>query len=286
MNEPMNNVAAIQMCPTPELESNLSQVEKLVAQAVNNSAKLIVLPENFAYPGTKAIKQAMATERTPEGPARAFLADIAKQHGIWLIGGTIPVADGPVADCADAEEKGYAACLAFDPQGEEAARYNKIHLFDANVADAVGSYRESERFLAGAQPVVVGTDIGVVGLSVCYDLRFPELYRRLVAAGAEILVVPAAFTATTGEAHWEMLLRARAVENLCYVIGANQGDRDGRKPTWGGSTIISPWGKVLAEMADGPGVVTAPIDLEKLESARSSLPALEHRRIDVVQQPT
>ncbi len=280
----MNKAAAVQMCPTSDLAKNLEQAAQLIQRAVDAGAELIVLPENFAYPGNRSIKQGMTAERDADGPARRFLSAQARQQGAWIVGGTLPIADGTGAASEGDGDKAYAACLVFDPAGNQVARYNKMHLFDVDVDDRVGRYRESERYIAGQAPVVVKTDLGKVGPSVCYDLRFPELYRQLLEQGAEILAVPSAFTAVTGEAHWELLLRARAVENLCYVIGADQGDRDAAKPTWGGSCIVDPWGQVLAEQDQGPGVVVAEVGLQKLQRLRSQLPAIEHRRFGVVKK--
>ena len=281
-------ISAIQMLASTSLEANLKQAEDLIAQAVSEGANLIVLPEYFAYYGCGSgdcSRAETASERgvlevSEDGPVRSFLREQARKQGVWLVGGTLPVADKP------AESRPYAASFVLDDRGCEVARYNKIHLFDVDVAeggDQDSRYRESQDYCPGDTPVVVETPFGKLGLSVCYDLRFPELYRYLSACGAEILLVPSAFTAATGKAHWQLLLRARAVENLCYVVGANMGDRNHPgKPTWGGSTIIDPWGGVIAEIAGGQGVVSADIDLQKLKQLQKKMPALEHRRLSVV----
>lgn len=274
-------VAAIQTTPQGDLERNLTQAADLMAQAVGEGARLLVLPENFAYGGGGDTLAAGMAEATSEGPARRFLADQARRHGVWIVGGTIPITDLANAD-KNADRRPFAALLVVDESGREVARYDKIHLFDVDVGDSHGSYRESRDYRPGSTPVTVDTPCGRLGLSVCYDLRFPELYRLLAEDGAIALVVPSAFTASTGEAHWELLMRARAVENLCYLVGANLGDRDHpRKPTWGGSAIIDPWGQVLASMDGGPGVVVAEIDTGRVASLREKMPVLGHRRFGV-----
>lgn len=265
--------AVVQIRGDKGLEGNLAACAHWLQRASEAGAMLVVLPENFAYYGCRDLPRAAADESTPAGPVRQFLASQARSNGVWLLGGTIPVADS-------LDEKPHAASLLLSPQGEEVARYNKIHLFDVDVAETGKSYRESDDYRHGSDVVVAPTPLGNLGLSVCYDLRFPELYRALTARGAEILAVPSAFTAATGRAHWELLLRARAVENLCYVIAANLADRDHpRKPTWGGSAIIDPWGRVLAALEDEEGFAVADMDLGEQAVLRRNMPVLEHRRI-------
>ena len=272
----VSQVAALQMTSGGSLEANLQQAQSLIEQAVKQGAKLLVLPEYFAYHGCGDISATAQQEQYSTGPARTFLAEQASYHQVWIVGGTIPVA---IPD----DERAMASCFVVNDEGREVACYQKIHLFDALVDDAKGRYRESDNYCHGDQPVVVETPFGKLGLTVCYDLRFPELYRYLADQGAEIMVVPSAFTATTGEAHWQLLLRARAVENLCYVIGANMGDRTHPKqPTWGGSAVVDPWGNILSELDDGQGVVTAGIDLDYLKKLRQKMPVHEHRRFSVV----
>lgn len=275
----VTKVAAIQMTSGGDLDSNLSQAKGLIEAAVKQGAQLLVLPEYFAYHGCRDISTIARQEQLPSGPARQFLASQARRHQVWLVGGTIPVA-------LDGSTRVAASCFVVDDRGDEVACYQKMHLFDVDVADAKGSYRESETYCHGNQPVVVDTPFGKLGLSVCYDLRFPELYRYLSDLGAELIVAPSAFTAATGEAHWQLLLKARAVENLCYVIGANMGDRlHPKRPTWGGSAIIDPWGQVLDSLDDGAGVVVADIDLGYLKTLRQRMPVHEHRRFRVVKAP-
>ena len=283
----LNKVAALQMTSSSHdsgdtdrisksLDANLAQAHQLIEQAVNQGAKLLVLPEYFAYHGCGDPAVIAQQEKTPNGPARTFLADQARQHKVWIVGGTIPVA-------VPGDERASASCFVVNDEGREVACYQKMHLFDVQVDDAHGSYRESDDYCHGNQPVVIDTPVGKLGLSVCYDLRFPELYRHLADQGAEVIVVPSAFTAKTGEAHWQLLLKARAVENLSYVIGANMGDRfHPKRPTWGGSAIIDPWGNIQGELDDGPGVIVADIDLNYLKKLRQKMPVYEHRRFRVV----
>ncbi len=276
MTETNNTVckaAAVQLKGRGSAEVNLAAAARQIALAVADGADLVVLPEHFVYFNEKDLRAVAAIEGQSGGVARSFFAAQAQQHGIWLVAGTLPLFRG-----AD-DSKPYATSLLYDPQGRESARYEKVHLFDVMVQATGKTYRESDSYQHGDSAITSPTGCGVVGLSVCYDLRFPEFYRRLVDQGAEILVAPSAFTATTGEAHWRLLLRARAVENLCYVIGANLCDRDHpTKPTWGGSAIIDPWGQVLAEMDDEEGYIVAPIDRQHIVTLRQNMPVLEHRR--------
>ena len=265
--------AVVQLKPDRGLEGNLESAAKWIDHACERGAGLVVLPENFAYFGIKRLAEAAAGEKTPDGPVRQFLRSKARQWGVWLQGGTVPIPDGR-------GERAAAAAMLYSPDGEEWARYDKIHLFDVDVEATGKSYRESDHYAPGDRIVVADTPLGSIGLSVCYDLRFPELYRRQVAEGARIFTVPSAFTATTGDAHWLLLLRARAVENLCFVLGADTvGRDDARNPTWGGSAIVDPWGKVLAQLDDEEGVAMADLDLARQERLRASMPALDHRRI-------
>jgi len=205
---------------------------------------------------------------------RQFLARQAKQHGLWLVGGTLPV--------AESKPRSFARCYVFSPQAEAVAHYDKIHLFDADVASQEGksAYRESDDFSAGELVKTVPTELGVLGLTVCYDLRFAELFRRLANLGAEIITVPSAFTAITGEAHWQVLLRARAIENQLFVLGANMVDRcHETRGLWGGSAIIDPWGNVLASLDDQPGIAVAEIDLDLIGQHRSKMPTAQHRKL-------
>jgi len=268
----MSKCAAIQMASSPSVSSNLWEAEKLIAEAAKAGAKLVALPENFALMGDHELDKIKAKEPDGSGPIQTFLATVAKKYAVWVIGGTIPIA-------GDDDNKVRAACVIYNDQGERVARYDKMHLFDVNVPGTSEVYRESDSIEQGSQPLIIDTPFGRLGVAVCYDLRFPEFFRKLSSQGVEILVIPSAFTAETGAAHWELLLRARAVENLCYVIAPNQGGfhLNGRR-TFGHSMIIDPWGVVLDCYKTGGGFVCADIDLERLEKVRSAFPVLNHRR--------
>lgn len=269
-------IAAVQMSSSDDPGANLALAAQLIESARRQDAALVVLPENFSImPATEKDRQAFA-EPEGDGRVQAFLADRAREHGLWIIGGTAPIQarDGV---------RIRAACLVFDPAGRRVARYDKIHLFDVEVSDGE-SYRESDAFEPGGTDqdniVCVDTPAGRIGLSVCYDVRFPEMYRRLVDAGARVLSVPSAFTATTGQAHWEPLLRARAIENQCYVVAPGQwGDHASGRRTHGHTMIIDPWGRVQAQRETGNGVIVADFDLAALEDIRQRFPALAHRRL-------
>jgi nitrilase len=212
-------------------------------------------------------------ETSGDGRIQSFLQDQAKKNHVWLVGGTIPLK-------SEQPDKCYAACLVYDDQGSLKARYNKIHLFDVQVADNHGHYTESKHILPGKEIVVVDTPFGRLGLAICYDLRFPELFRALSQQGAELIAVGAAFTAVTGRAHWHVLLRARAIENLCYVIGSAQGGRhENQRETYGHSVIIDPWGAILDELPSGNGIIAASLDRTKQAFIREQFPALSHRRL-------
>jgi nitrilase len=269
----MTVIACIQMASGPNVRANLLEAERLIEQAVHREAKLVILPENFALMGLSELDKVAACETDGSGPMQTFLSTQAARHGIWIVGGTIPLAAHSVG-------KVRAACLVFDDQGRQVARYDKIHLFDARIIDSNERYTESETIEPDDKVVVVDTPFGRMGLAVCYDLRFPELFRQQLDKGMELLALPAAFTAITGRAHWEILVRARAIENLCYVAAAAQGGYhlSGRE-THGHSMIIDPWGTVLNSLARGPGVVCANIDPERLVIARRNFPSILHRRL-------
>lgn len=267
--------AAVQMVSGVSLNDNLKQAAHWIAQGVDQGAQLILLPETFSLFQTKGLRS-LAEQEQQNQIVQQFLAEQARQHSIILVGGTTPMASR-VEGGNVSGERVRAASLVYGNDGTLLGRYDKIHLFDVDVADAQGAYRESMTMEPGEQTLVVDTPLAKLGLSVCYDLRFPELYRQLVFQGAEVLLVPAAFTATTGAAHWEVLLRARAIENQCYVIAADQGGiHNEKRHTHGESMIIDPWGEVLNSLRRGPGVVCANIDLNRLQKVRSQLPALKH----------
>jgi nitrilase len=273
----MAKIAAIQLKSNGDPSSNLAVAAHFIGEAASAGAQLVVLPEHFVYYNVRDT-QAVAEAEAKKGLARQFFAEQASQHGLWLVAGTLPLfAEQTTSGDSD---KPYATSLLYDASGCEVAAYQKIHLFDVNVQKTGKRYCESDSYGHGKRPVVAQTPCGCVGMSVCYDLRFPELYRQLTKQGAEILVAPSAFTATTGQAHWQLLLRARAVENLSYVVGANLCNRDHpKKPTWGGSAIIDPWGEVLAEMDDEEGFIIADIDLVRVKELRQNMPVLKHRRL-------
>jgi nitrilase len=260
-------VAALQMVSAPEVHANLQRAEALIAEAAAAGAQLVALPEYFCLLGRRDGDKVAVREADGSGPIQQFLAEAARGHGVWLVGGTLPL-------WCDAPDKVRNSCLVFDDQGQRRARYDKIHLFGFD--NGSERFDEARSIQPGTQPVALDSPFGRIGLSVCYDLRFPELYRAL--APAELLMVPSAFTATTGRAHWESLLRARAIENLAWVVAPAQGGLhpNGRR-THGHSMIIDPWGEIVAELAEGEGVLLAEIDHARLQQARSSLPALQHR---------
>jgi len=264
-------VAAIQMTSGPDLAANLEQAEALLEEAAARDARLAVLPENFAFMGLKDADKRAVAETDGAGPAQDFLARSAQRLQLWIVGGTLPLragADGRVA----------AASLVYSSVGERVARYDKIHLFDVDIPGKAEAYRESAHVAPGARATVLDTPVGRVGLSVCYDVRFPELYRCLSAAGAQILSVPSAFAASTGRAHWETLLRARAIENLCYVVApAQSGFHPNGRETYGDSMIVDYWGQILKRLPRGRGCAVAEIDLARQAAVRESFPALAHR---------
>lgn len=266
-------VGAIQFASSTHVESNLTIAADLVGQAAEQGAKLLVLPENLIIMGLKDTDKLQYAEAEGSGPVQDFLAELAAKHQVWLVAGTIPIkADG---------NKVYASSLVYDATGKQVGRYDKIHLFDVDVPGSQEQYRESASIAAGEKPLVVETPFGRLGVIICYDLRFPELTRQMSDSGMDILAVPAAFTAKTGEAHWELLLRARAVENLCHVVASGQGGvHENGRETYGNSMVIDPWGSVLARLGTEPGVVLADCDLENQHSKRQAFPALSHRRLD------
>lgn len=265
-------IAAIQMASGPYVAANLSETERLIEIAVNQGAKLVVLPEYFAIMGLKEMDKVRVREEDGHGPIQDFLAKMAKKHRIWLIGGSVPMISHHATKVRN-------SCLVYDDKGHQVARYDKIHLFGLDLGNE--HYHEEKTIEPGESVVVVNTPFGKIGLSICYDLRFPELYRAM--GEVNIIVVPSAFTDTTGKAHWESLIRARAIENLSYVIAPAQGGYhlSGRE-THGNSMIVDPWGVILDRLPRGSGVVIATMNPKYQESLRNSLPALKHRTIRAV----
>ncbi len=264
----MSRVALVQMVSSAQVAENMQQVEQLIAKAHQEAASLVVLPENFAFMGHQEQDKCRIAEVDGEGPIQHKISSLAKKYKVWIVAGTIPIKGEGT--------KVRASSLVYDEQGVKVARYDKIHLFDVQVSEHE-SHHESHSIERGHEVVVIDTPVGRLGLTVCYDLRFAELYQRLNSKGAQLFTVPSAFTAVTGLAHWEVLLRARAIENLCYVLAANQGGaHENGRHTFGHSMIVEPWGKVLAQKDAGVGVVTADIDLARLVQLRKQFPCGEH----------
>lgn len=268
----VHQLAAIQMNSGAVVAENLREAGRLMATAAAQGAELVVLPENFALMARNDDERIAAGELDGSGSIQDFLAEKSAHLRVWIVGGSVPVLAG--------DGKVYARCPVYNARGERVACYDKIHLFDVTVNAAGESYRESRSITAGARPVVVDTPFGKLGLSICYDLRFPELYRELVARGAVAFAVPSAFTHTTGARHWALLNRARAIENLAFVIAAAQtGTHANGRETWGHSMIVDPWGEVLAERVSEPGVVMVAMDTDAQQRLRQRFPALQHRRL-------
>jgi nitrilase len=268
-------VAAIQMNSGPDVSVNLELAERLIAEASADDCRLVALPENFALMPERGRDKARHAEEPGEGPIQSFLADTAARYRVWIVAGSMPLVSPAIDD-----ERVFGACPVYDDSGVQRALYRKIHLFDVDLVDNGESYRESSSMYPGDDVVAVDTPAGRLGLTICYDLRFPELFRRLVDDAVTLFTVPAAFTLTTGKAHWHTLLRARAIENLAYVIAPGQyGRHPDNRSTFGHSLICDPWGRVLAEQAEGNAVVAADIDPGMPAKLRSEFPALSNRRL-------
>jgi predicted amidohydrolase len=269
----MLRVAAIQMNSQSDVQRNLQLADRLLGEAAADGCGLVVLPENFALMPEKGRDKAKHAEQEGAGPIQEFLAGAAQRHNLWVVAGSMPLVS-PEA------ERVYGGCPVFDPAGRQQALYRKIHLFDVTLPDGQESYQESWSMYPGDETVTVDTPAGRIGLTICYDVRFPEMFRRLVDDGATIFTVPAAFTRVTGAAHWATLLRARAIENLAYVVAPGQyGEHPDNRATYGHSMIIDPWGEVLAEQDEGNCFVAADIDPELPAKLRSEFPALSNRRL-------
>jgi predicted amidohydrolase len=266
-------VAIVQLCSTDDLAANLAAAEAGVREASERGAGWVALPENFAFMRREG--EPFPCVQGPDGEIPRALRGWAREHGVWLLGGTFP-------EAIEGEERVYNTSVMFSPQGEEVARYRKIHLFDVSLGEeGRDSYRESLHFAPGSEVVVAETPFGGVGLSICYDLRFPELYRAHVDRGARWIVVPSAFTRETGQDHWEVLLRARAIESQAWVLAPAQcGEHSPDRASYGRSLVIDPWGLVLARAGDRPKVLIADCPESELERVRRAVPALTHRRLD------
>jgi len=269
----MGKVAAIQMTSGHIVTDNLAAAAVLLREAKEAGADIACLPENFSFIGLRDADKLQVAEADGDGPVQSFLSDTARKLRMWILGGTIVIR-------GDTEQRVANASLLIDSAGKRVARYDKIHLFDVTIPGRDEQYRESTHVTPGRAPVIADTPVGRLGLSVCYDMRFPELYRELVSRGAEWLAMPAAFTVPTGRAHWETLLRARAIENLCYVVApAQSGTHTSGRETYGDSLIVDYWGQVLSRLARGSGVITAEIDLAKQAETRTRFPALDNRQL-------
>lgn len=262
-------IAALQTVATPSVERNLDTARRLIAEAVQDGAQLVALPENFGFMGHSDTDKLALAEAPGDGPMQQMLADAARRHGVWVIGGTLPLRSGHA-------DRVFNSSCVYSPAGQLVARYDKMHLFCYD--NGRESYDEGRVLQAGTTPVACDVGGLRLGLSICYDLRFPELYRRLMQPPCDLIAVPAAFTHTTGRAHWEVLLRARAIENQCYVIAPAQGGlhENGRR-TFGHSLIVDPWGEVQSLLEVGEGVVMAKLDVARMAEVRAQLPALTHR---------
>ena len=271
----MSKIALIQMRSGAKVACNLEDAATYISQAAVQGASLAVLPENFALMAKESQRRDIA-EAAGGGSLQNFLAEQARKNSIWLVAGTIPLF---VDD--DEESPPTASCLVIDSDGGQVARYDKIYLFDVGIPGREETYHESSHTHAGSQVVCVDTPVGRLGLAVCYDIRFPALFMQLIKQGMEVLALPAAFPAGTGKAHWEILLRARAIESLCYVAAAAQGGRhENGRETWGHSMLVDPWGAINGEMEKDPGVLIADINIGDLESIRQRFPVLTHKRLE------
>jgi len=269
----LTKVAAIQMTTGAEVARNLESAGLMLRGARQQDVSVAALPENFAFMGLAEADKLAIAEEPGQGPIQDFLARTAAQLGLWIVAGTIPLR-------VPGEARVAAASLVYDARGRSVARYDKIHLFDVDVPGRQERYRESASVRPGTEPVCLDTPAGRLGLAVCYDVRFPELFRRLLAMGAEWFCLPSAFTAPTGRAHWEVLVRARAIENLCHVVApAQSGFHDNGRETYGDTLIVDCWGRVLGRLPRGTGVVTAEIDLVRQREVRQNFPSIDHRRL-------
>jgi len=285
-------IATLQMTSTADVNQNLAVAERLISQAAANGAGLVLLPENFAVFSSKDMRN-WAEKEQRLGVFTSFLSSMAKAYHVWIVGGTVPmlpegdlIQSGMIQGSQGIEsslQKVRTSTLVYDDQGGLRGRYDKIHLFDVSVSDGHGRYCESDVIESGVEPVVIESPFGRLGLSICYDVRFPELYAKLLSMGAEVLLVPSAFTWVTGRAHWEILLRARAIENQCYVVAANQGgEHSPNRRTWGHSMIIDPWGEVMGVSDEGESVLIKQCDLASVQKVRENMPVQQHKRFSVI----
>ncbi|AWB68800.1 amidohydrolase [Saccharobesus litoralis] len=272
-------LVALQMTSGPDVEQNIQQVEFLLSQlTLCDTPTLVVLPECWACFGGNEQLQLQTAEILGVGQIQHAMSQLAAKFKVWLVGGSVPIK----GQSAQPQSKFYAASLVYNPHGQCVAQYNKIHLFDVEVADKTGSYQESLYTRAGADIVTFDLQGAKIGLAICYDLRFPELFRALQAQGADVICVPSAFTYVTGQAHWQILNQARAIENQCFMVAANQvGQHNNGRETWGHSMVIDAWGELLDIRGSQPGLVIAEVDITSLQQIRAKMPNLQHRKIQV-----
>lgn len=266
-------VAAIQMNSGADVSANLARARELIERAGADDCELVVLPENFALMPARGRDKSAHAEQPGTGPIQTFLAETARELSMWIVGGSMPMV-------SPEPERVYGACPVYSHTGQQVAVYRKIHLFDVMLRNGAESYRESHSMYPGTDVVCADMPWGKIGLTICYDIRFPELYRQLVDAGATLFTVPAAFTVTTGKDHWHTLIRARAIENLAYAVAPGQyGQHPGNRSTFGHSIIVDPWGRLLAERESGEGLATATLDMALPDRLRNEFPALKNRRL-------
>jgi predicted amidohydrolase len=272
-------IAVIQMVSSQDVDANLIRAEALMAEAADGGAQAVFLPENFAALGNSNLRAIGDRETDSTGPIRSFLSEMSRRLSCWVFAGTVPLATRPDGRVVE-DGRVRAASLVYDGDGVEICRYDKIHMFDVDVDDSHGKYRESETFEPGTETLIVDSPIGRVGLSVCYDIRFPELYRRLFGLGVDLFSVPSAFTTVTGEAHFKLLMQSRAIENSCFTVAACQGgEHDSGRKTYGHSMIVDPWGDVVGELGIGEGVLHCELDIEKQNQIRREMPFIQQRRL-------
>ncbi len=267
-------LGVVQMCSSTHLSQNLNVASQLIHEAAAKGAELIVLPEYFPLMGKNESDKLAIVEVAGKGTIQAFLSEQAKQHNVWLFAGSMPIQSKEV-------KRPYGRLHVFNNRGECVSHYDKIHLFDVSVEDNQKQYCESKGTTPGKSPVICDTPWGKVGLAICYDLRFPELFRKYATLGADLVVLPAAFTQVTGKAHWEVLLRARAIENQCFMVASAQaGHHENGRQTWGHSMVVDPWGEIMGQLQQESSVLVVTVDLHQLSSLRKRMPVLEHRVID------
>lgn len=273
VSEQTLTLGIIQMCSAVSVSANLKQAEELIIKATERGAKLVVLPEYFPLMGFREDDKREIQEAMGNGPIQSKLSEWASQHQVWIVAGTMPI-------ISKDPNRPFGRTLVFNCSGECVAYYDKIHLFDVSVDDSQGSYCESKGTFAGSKPAVCDTPWGKLGLAVCYDLRFPELFRFYAEQGVTLVALPAAFTAATGKAHWEILLRARAIENQCFVLASAQGGvHENKRETWGQSMVVDPWGTIVGQLGQQPDVLMATLDLNLTQEIAKKMPVLQHRKL-------